>query len=88
MAETANLLLQTISIPSRRYSGSERSFRTGAADGGMLLLNEFHPVQRKLFWSQGPHFRHHNLLVSVPNKNGARWRGRAQTPAEIDLPGK
>lgn len=26
-----------------------------AADGCTLLLNEFHPVQRKLFWTDGPH---------------------------------
>lgn len=28
--------------------------RTLVANGGQLLLNEFHPVQRKLFWPEGP----------------------------------
>jgi hypothetical protein len=32
-----------------------------AADGGTLLLNEFHPVQRKLFWPEGPH--HYQAFV-------------------------
>lgn len=42
---------------------------------GSLLLNEFHPVQRKLYWNQGPHNYFHTDLVQaeVPNPliNGA-----------------
>lgn len=40
-----------------------------AADGGSLVLNEFHPLQRKLFWREGPKDYFHNGLVEadVPN---------------------
>jgi SAM-dependent methyltransferase len=40
-----------------------------AADGCMLLLNEFHPVQRKLHWPEGPHNYFHSGLIEadVPN---------------------
>ncbi|MBM7068048.1 bifunctional 2-polyprenyl-6-hydroxyphenol methylase/3-demethylubiquinol 3-O-methyltransferase UbiG [Actibacterium sp. 188UL27-1] len=40
-------------------------------DGGMLFLNEFHPVQRKLFWPEGPHDYFFDGLVEgdVPNPN-------------------
>lgn len=43
------------------------------ADGGRLLLNEFHPVQRKLFWSEGPKNYFHSDLVEadVPNPGAA-----------------
>ncbi len=39
------------------------------AKGGQLLLNEFHPVQRKLFWPDGPHDYFQSGLVTahVPN---------------------
>ncbi|MBY3152001.1 methyltransferase domain-containing protein [Rhizobium laguerreae] len=44
-----------------------------AADGGMLLLNDFHPVQRKLFWPEGPHHYFQTDLVEadVPNPNNS-----------------
>lgn len=44
-----------------------------AADGGILVLNEFHPVQRKLYWSEGPKNYFHDKLVEadVPNPDGA-----------------
>lgn len=40
-----------------------------AIAGGTLILNEFHPVQRKLFWAQGPHHYFQTDLVEadVPN---------------------
>lgn len=39
------------------------------ASGGTLLLNEFHPVQRKLHWPEGPHdyFSGDLIEASVPN---------------------
>lgn len=39
------------------------------ANGGTLLLNEFHPVQRKLFWDEGPRDYFHTELIEadVPN---------------------
>ncbi|WP_276119380.1 class I SAM-dependent methyltransferase [Pararhizobium qamdonense] len=39
------------------------------ADGGTLLLNEFHPLQRKLFWPEGPHdyFQTDLVEADVPN---------------------
>lgn len=45
-------------------------------DGGILLLNEFHPVQRKLFWAEGPrHYFQSDLVeADVPNPNGAEVR--------------
>jgi SAM-dependent methyltransferase len=47
-----------------------------AASGGMLLLNEFHPVQRKLFWTDGPrnYFQTDLIEADVPNPDvtGAR----------------
>ncbi len=47
-----------------------------AANGGMLLLNEFHPVQRKLFWSEGPrdYFCTDLIEADVPNPNAAGAR--------------
>lgn len=38
-------------------------------DSGLLFLNEFHPVQRKLFWACGPQNYFSNKLVEadVPN---------------------
>lgn len=38
-------------------------------DGGILLLNEFHPVQRKLYWPDGPQDYFHTGLIEadVPN---------------------
>lgn len=38
-------------------------------DGGMLLLNEFHPVQRKLFWADGPHDYFHSDLTEADVRN-------------------
>jgi 2-polyprenyl-3-methyl-5-hydroxy-6-metoxy-1,4-benzoquinol methylase len=40
-----------------------------ARDGGTLLLNEFHPVQRKLFWTEGPqdYFQTDLVEADVPN---------------------
>ncbi|MCV0428043.1 MAG: methyltransferase domain-containing protein [Roseibium sp.] len=40
-----------------------------ADDGGTLLLNEFHPVQRKLYWPEGPqHYFHTDLFeADVPS---------------------
>ncbi|WP_235867278.1 class I SAM-dependent methyltransferase [Roseibium marinum] len=37
--------------------------------GGNLFLNEFHPVQRKLFWTEGPHdyFQSDLVEADVPN---------------------
>jgi SAM-dependent methyltransferase len=42
-------------------------------DGGILVLNEFHPVQRKLFWPAGPHDYFHAGLIEadVPNPDAA-----------------
>jgi len=39
------------------------------ATGGTLLLNEFHPVQRKLFWPSGPkdYFDRSLVEADVPN---------------------
>lgn len=39
------------------------------ADSGKLFLNEFHPVQRKLFWKDGPRDYFYSSLVEadVPN---------------------
>jgi hypothetical protein len=34
---------------------------------------------------QGYGHAHHNLLVNGAYENGVRWRGTAQTPAEIGL---
>lgn len=38
-------------------------------DGGVLFLNEFHPVQRKLFWPNGPqnYFSKKLIEADVPN---------------------
>jgi len=46
------------------------------ADGGVLLLNEFHPVQRKLFWTEGPrnYFQNDLIEADVPNPNVAGAR--------------
>jgi 2-polyprenyl-3-methyl-5-hydroxy-6-metoxy-1,4-benzoquinol methylase len=43
--------------------------RTLARDGGTLFLNEFHPVQRKLFWTEGPrdYFQTDLIEADVPN---------------------
>lgn len=40
-----------------------------ATDGGTLLLNEFHPIQRKLYWPEGPHhyFQTDLIEADVPN---------------------
>ena len=40
-----------------------------ATDDGILLLNEFHPIQRKLFWSEGPrnYFYEDLIEADVPN---------------------
>ncbi|OBZ92740.1 hypothetical protein ADU59_25550 [Pararhizobium polonicum] len=45
------------------------TMRKLATDRGMLLLNEFHPVQRKLFWADGPHdyFQTDLIEADVPN---------------------
>lgn len=47
-----------------------------AVKGGMLLLNEFHPVQRKLFWIEGPHdyFQTDLVEADVPNPDGTEAR--------------
>jgi len=44
-----------------------------AEEGGLLVLNEFHPVQRKLYWPDGPHDYFHDGLVEadVPNPDAA-----------------
>ena len=44
-----------------------------STEGGRLLLNEFHPVQRKLFWPDGPHDYFDDALVSadVPRPHNA-----------------
>ena len=46
-----------------------RVMRGLAADGGILLLNEFHPIQRKLYWPEGPHdyFEAGLIEADVPN---------------------
>lgn len=43
------------------------------ADGGTLILNEFHPVQRKLFWNEGPrdYFQTELIEADVPNPDVA-----------------
>ncbi len=43
--------------------------RSLAADDGTLCLNEFHPIQRKLFWPSGPHnyFSDSLIKADVPN---------------------
>lgn len=40
-----------------------------ARDGGKLILNEFHPVHRKLFWPDGPkdYFDGNLIVADVPN---------------------
>jgi hypothetical protein len=40
-----------------------------AAEGAALILNEFHPVQRKLYWAEGPHDYFQTALIEadVPN---------------------
>lgn len=50
-----------------------RVMRHLLAEGGTLLLNEFHPVQRKLFWAQGPRDYFQTALVEadVPNHDSA-----------------
>tara|TARA_B100000378_G_C17986148_1_gene392232 strand:- start:37 stop:591 length:555 start_codon:yes stop_codon:yes gene_type:complete len=56
-----------------------RVMRKLAADGGGLLLNEFHPVQRKLYWPEGPHhyFEANLIETDVPNPNrGGESLGR------------
>lgn len=55
--------------------------RTLAADGGILLLNEFHPVHRKLFWKEGPrdYFQTDLIEAEVPNPNvGGASLGKCQ----------
>ncbi|MBY5766699.1 methyltransferase domain-containing protein [Rhizobium leguminosarum] len=44
-----------------------------AVDGGMLLVNEFHPFQRKLSWAEGPHdyFQTDLIEADVPNPDVA-----------------
>lgn len=61
-----------------------------AASGCTLLLNEFHPVQRKLFWPSGPHDYFHTELVEAdvpsPETDGAslgKCRYRFWTMAEV-----
>ncbi|MBV2142748.1 methyltransferase domain-containing protein [Falsochrobactrum sp. TDYN1] len=54
------------------HQNIERFFtvmRQLTANGGMLVLNEFHPVQRKLFWAEGPHdyFQTGLIEADVPN---------------------
>jgi 2-polyprenyl-3-methyl-5-hydroxy-6-metoxy-1,4-benzoquinol methylase len=46
-----------------------RVMRELVADGGTLVLNEFHPVQRKLYWPEGPHhyFQTDLIEANVPN---------------------
>ena len=43
------------------------------ANGGHLVLNEFHPVQRKLFWPDGPknYFGDDLVEADVPNPDAA-----------------
>ena len=43
--------------------------RNLVADGGMMFLNEFHPLQRKLYWAEGPKDYFCDVLVEadVPN---------------------
>lgn len=45
--------------------------RTLVVNGGHLVLNEFHPVQRKLFWPDGPkdYFNLDLVEADVPNPN-------------------
>ncbi|MES0812202.1 class I SAM-dependent methyltransferase [Roseibium sp. SCPC15] len=42
-----------------------------AKDGSLLLVNEFHPTQRKLFWTSGPqdYFSEELIEGEVPNPN-------------------
>ena len=44
-----------------------------AVRGGTLVLNEFHPLQRKLFWTQGPrdYFQTKLTEADVPNPDAA-----------------
>ncbi|WP_244910370.1 hypothetical protein [Agrobacterium rosae] len=48
-----------------------RVMRGLAVEGGILLLNEFHPIQRKLYWPEGPHhyFEARLIEADVPNPN-------------------
>jgi SAM-dependent methyltransferase len=50
-----------------------RVMRRLAARDGRLVLNEFHPIQRKLFWPDGPHDYFASGLISadVPNPDPA-----------------
>lgn len=43
-----------------------------AKSGGLLVLNEFHPVQRKLFWdaADGDYFRAELIVADVPDPTG------------------
>jgi len=47
--------------------------RTLSDTGGTLFLNEFHPVQRKLFWPSGPqnYFSNEIIKADVPNPDQA-----------------
>lgn len=50
-----------------------------AADGGTLILNEFHPIQRKIYWSEGPRNYFETALIEadVPNPvHGGERLGR------------
>ncbi|MDB5535939.1 MAG: SAM-dependent methyltransferase protein, partial [Devosia sp.] len=60
------------------------------ADRGYLVLNEFHPVQRKLFWPEGPkdYFCTDLVEADVPNPDATgpslgRCRYRFWTLGEI-----
>ena len=35
------------------------------AENGVLILNEFHPVQRKLFWPDGPRDYFHDQIIKA-----------------------
>ncbi|MES0885304.1 SAM-dependent methyltransferase [Roseibium sp. SCP14] len=78
----ANVVVIDFSEDNRRYAlelgilhyhqNLNRFFkvmRELADDDGTLLLNEFHPVQRKLYWPDGPqHYFHADLIeADVPN---------------------
>jgi len=47
--------------------------RTLSDTGGTLFLNEFHPLQRKLFWPSGPrnYFSNEIIKADVPNPDHA-----------------
>lgn len=54
-------------------AGFFRVMASLAAPGGRLVLNEFHPVQRKLFWTHAPgdYFAEGLVEAPVPTPAGA-----------------